>query len=1196
VLPDRGPGKFPAAIDALLGVDGACEDDSTCEAGQMCENGECKDLCDLDDPPELFIPQFSPQATGPYVNFESPQVRPVALTSDGETLLVTNTPAGTLDLFDASNATPAFVASIPVGIDPVTVVFEPGTGDQMAWVANMISDDISIVDVANRKVVEILSVGDEPVNIVFANGHAFVIVQGRGDSANFDSTHPEQGFVVVVNTSTRQIVGETFLALDTPRAAAYDPLNNQLLVAALHSGNSTTTIGAFLVLLKDLPIPANPTNCEETCDCDCVGSNVLEVARDFSLTAPFLAGDPVLGPNYPDVHDDPAFPLSAPLVHRIVPDIGGAWQDILDVLVDGNGTPLPGVAEQMTDELNLVSVDNANDIIEIMNENLRPQRADRDIVVVDVSDPTVSPLPLVEELAGHGTTLTGMARNPANGRVFVSNMEPHNLTRLEPNLKGVFLDNEILVFGPPLPDRSLLNRVDLVIDAEPAGDPGAIDAVAFGSSLANPLDVVFDPEANVGYVLALGPGRVGALDGTTGTVLGRVDVGRGPRGLALDADRNRLFVINRTDMSLMTVDVADPNSMAVTSVTRLFNPEPINVTAGRHFLYGTEFSMKNDVSCASCHIDGDKDAEIWDLGNPAGPVEAGPPNMADPSNHPLKGPMATQTLKGMASHLPLHWRGDKVLFQDFNAAFEGLLGGSQLDPSDMDLYNDFIMTVVFPPNPYYNRDGKFLEGDEALKGGCQFVTRCDPCHQLIHDGSFPTPDGDGGIDLSGINLQKTLITQMRDLHSKFPEEPTTHDWREGKYFEGEFVGHPMEAFLRAFGGFTQQQRDEMIAFVTAFQANVSPATGWQVMTVGQANRFEVDQALLIMLVHHSPNAVLPSQNDIVAHVHTGGSTTGYYLVSDDPPMFQSDTNSQVTADDLFDSIAATDSMVLMAVPSGSGQRIGIDSDIDCLSNGLDAEPTASNKFDSNGDGFVDEIDFVALVTCAGGGVSVPAYCALFDDDCDGSFNDVDFQAFFSAYEGDLVDCNTNGSIDLLDILDGTSVDNDVNAIPDECPAPHPRASGSRYISIQTTGNQPLAIQISDPSGCFVRYVGEDGSLRNVPVFKTPEQWLSISAFGRRMVPLHRYQVRVETEGGMLSAAVHETTWRWGDVDGNSLVNLADILFAADAFVGATSPVTLEGADQYGPTGAPDQLITLDDLLATLDAFAGRSFPGLEPCE
>jgi CxxC motif-containing protein (DUF1111 family) len=59
-------------------------------------------------------------------------------------------------------------------------------------------------------------------------------------------------------------------------------------------------------------------------------------------------------------------------------------------------------------------------------------------------------------------------------------------------------------------------------------------------------------------------------------------------------------------------------------------------------------------------------------------------------------------------------------------------------------------------------------------------------------------------------------------------------------------------------------------------------------------------------------------------------------------------------------------------------------------------------------------------------------CAISDVDQDGDVDLDDFGSFLLAYEGRRRDCNSNGIIDLQDILVGTSVDADNNGIPDSC--------------------------------------------------------------------------------------------------------------------------------------------------------------------
>src|SRR6185295_16688295 len=141
------------------------------------------------------------------------------------------------------------------------------------------------------------------------------------------------------------------------------------------------------------------------------------------------------------------------------------------------------------------------------------------------------------------------------------------------------------------------------------------------------------------------------------------------------------------------------------------------VVTGRRFLYDAAFSSSHgDSSCASCHVYGDLDSLAWDLGNPDGQVAVDPGPFAvpllnpftgrfvDPVVHPMKGPMTTQSLRGLANHGPMHWRGDRTggneapsiqpdsgafderaAFRTFQAGFTNLLGRSTTIPvADME--------------------------------------------------------------------------------------------------------------------------------------------------------------------------------------------------------------------------------------------------------------------------------------------------------------------------------------------------------------------------------------------------------------------------------------------------------------------------------------------------------------------------------
>src|SRR6185503_10552838 len=108
-----------------------------------------------------------------FVHFESAHVHPLAMTPDGTRLLAVNTPDNRLAVFDLTGATPVRIAEVPVGLEPVSVAARTNSE---AWVVNNLSDDVSIVDLATMNVRATLRVGDEPNDVVFAAGRAYVSV------------------------------------------------------------------------------------------------------------------------------------------------------------------------------------------------------------------------------------------------------------------------------------------------------------------------------------------------------------------------------------------------------------------------------------------------------------------------------------------------------------------------------------------------------------------------------------------------------------------------------------------------------------------------------------------------------------------------------------------------------------------------------------------------------------------------------------------------------------------------------------------------------------------------------------------------------------------------------------------------------------------------------------------------------------
>lgn len=1030
-----GGAGHPTALTPIPGHPSAADMDMVQNLAAGSAVGEIVAASTSGLPPwfEIDAALLAPLASGEFVNFESPAVNPIEVSVDGQRVFAVNTPNNSLVVIDATDRLTK-LAEIFVGLEPVSLKIQPETDANIVWVANIISDTIAVVDVSLARVISVIDVGDEPVNIVFdpSGSFAFVVIQGSpfvpDSAAPTGSPFVELGHLVTIDTSTHQVVSSTFLDCNTPRAVVYDPLSEQIVVAAHHSGNNTSLAGISVELQFAMPTPTNPAPIvpvpveaqpclqPDPCTsngCQCVIMPNLWVAQQFSATSSTFDPTPGTMSELSPWPDDLGT-TGAPLVPRIVRDDTGDWFDITQgILTDGNGNPDPAMVLLMNQEFGIL---NADEVIRHMASDAK-DTLDNDLIVLDASNPAGSVgvgLPIVNIVSNVGTTLNGMAQNPVTGDLFVSNMEALNDVRHEPNLRGHFIDHMIEVVSDYALLPPTITSADLHEGIPNFHDVSGPNALAKELSLANPNAVAFHDSGTWAVVTALGTDRIGILNGFTGRVLGRLDVPSGPRGLAIDSAANRIYVLSRHAMTVTAVSIGTLDAPTTDDSLELFNPEPRHVRDGRKFHYSTKFSHNSAHSCDSCHPNGDFDRLAWDLGAFGMANQPGPPNLPGLFNHPLKGPMVTQSLRGLDRHEPLHWRGDKPIFQDFNGAFDGLLGGAELPPEDIDAFNAFIKTVVYRPNPYFKRTNAFKE-PRALDGLVPYITSCNPCHQMIpalgnpigHDGSAFTTNGDSGIVATGFFAQLQIITQMRGLHKKFIGDTyngfgLVHDGRE----EREENAHPLQTFLNEFfpeslSNITPEDQLDMIAAMNAFPSNVMNVVGWQVLIDSTASSVLALADLDVMVAQYQK---VPSHCDIVAKGTVASAQRGYWLVEVDDiqqRVFMSDTGEFITQSALIASLETGDSLIFTAVPPGSGKRIGIDQDTDGLLDGNDPMAQHDNTGDFDVDGDVDLLDYAKLQLCFSttGGSSVPSDCILGDANEDNDVDIFDYQEIYPLLTG-----------------------------------------------------------------------------------------------------------------------------------------------------------------------------------------------------
>lgn len=985
-------------------------------------------------PGELEIPAdlLAPLAQGEYVNFESPNIHPIAVSSDGNTVFAVNTPNNSLVVLSTAGGLHK-LDEIFVGLDPVSLEIQPGTEDAIVWVANHISDTVAVVDTQAGKVMDVINVGDEPVYILFdpTGAFAFVVIQGSpytpDNAAPTNSPFVELGHLVTIDTATRQVVSNTYLDCNTPRAAVYDAATQQIVVAAHHSGNNTTLAGTPVELHYATPTPTDPpplvgipsgargclapNPCTDSNGCVCRMIPSLWVAQQFSATAGIF--DPTPGEmSELSPWPDDAGSNAAPLVPRIVRDNAGDWYEITrSILTDEAGLPKSDMVALMNSELGII---NAAEVITHMYQDAK-DTVDHDLIVLDASAPGASAgvgLPITRFIGNVGTTLNGIAQNPVTRDLFVANLQANNTVRQAVNLNGRFLDHVIEIVADYDQPAPIIMHADLHYGIPNFDDVSGPNPNAWQKSLAHPHAIAFHGNGLWAVVTSLGMDRIGIVNGLTGRVLGRLDVPPGPRGLAVDSVANRVYVLSRHAMTVTAVDVSAPSAPQIIDRLALFNPEPRRIREGRRFHYSAKFSHNGGHSCDSCHPDTDFDRLAWDLGSNGIAHQPGPPNLPEAVNHPLKGPMVTQSLRGLDRHEPLHWRGDKPVFQDFNEAFRNLLGGEELAAEEMDAFNGFIKSVLYRPNPYFKRTNAFKE-PRAVNGLVTYLTFCNACHQMIpdlgnplgHDGAAFTTNGDAGISAAAFFGQFQLVTQMRGLHKKFIGDyyngfGMIHDGRE----ERESNAHPLQTFLNEFfpetlTGITLEDQLDMIAAMNAFPSNVMNVVGWEVVVKTPV----LAPALSNLDVMVAQYLKVPSHCDIIAKASIGGVQRGYWLIEAEAGVrtFLSDQGEQISQDELLALLQPDDVLIFTAVPPGSGKRIGIDQDTDGIPDGLDPMPQHDNTGDFDLDGDVDLLDAAALQACfsSPSGFSVPADCALGDANEDGNVDLADYRQVQALHSG-----------------------------------------------------------------------------------------------------------------------------------------------------------------------------------------------------
>lgn len=768
---------------------------------------------------------------------EARHTHPIGLTPDGTRLLAVDSVNAKLSVFDVTGVSaPVRVADIPTGLEPVSV--RARTNDEV-WVVNELSDSVSVISLSQGVVLATLSAVDEPADVVFAQGKAFVTCARSNSLRIFDAI-------------TRSLITTVALEGLYPRALTTSADGSKVYAAFFDSGNGTTILPKNAAPAQ--PAPTNPN---------------LPPPPQTALIVP----------------------ASDPRVSHVT--------------------------------------------------------LDQDIVEIDAVTHSI-----LGYASGVGTTLFDLAFQPGSGDLWVGNTESFNLIRHEPNLRGRFAQNRVTRIAA---GTGQVTAFDLNpgIDYQTLPNP-----VAQATALAQPTALAFSSDGNTLWIAAFASDRIAKLNAEDASVQSRVDLRtgvdtssaamRGPRGVVLDEAGQRLFVLNKLSH---TISVISTDTLGVTHEIPIsvFNPTPVSVKAGQGYLFDARLSGNGTVSCGTCHFDADRDGLAWDLGDPGGEMmtvlganlSVHDSTLRPRVMHPMKGPMTTQTLRGMQDGAPFHWRGDRANIAAFNPTFDLLMGGQQIDAEDMADLTSYLQSIVNHPNPNRNNDrslptsfgnGNPVTGRDLYNNHNK--SHCAVCHVL--------PKGtDNNIDLpQEVGASQPLKTPpLRTVYQRMFYNPRAG----AESLSGFGMLHDGTGFVLpivhpyVLDNLDLAELKHVTAFLQCFDTGVAPAVGIST-TVDASNRNSSSVTTVISLLE-ARAATDPADCDLIVRGKVGGQDRSYQF-SPVPKTYRSEKTADgaLSRAALLALLTGNDSVTFVGTLPGAGPRLSVDEDEDGFLNGDDPNP------------------------------------------------------------------------------------------------------------------------------------------------------------------------------------------------------------------------------------------------------------------
>jgi YVTN family beta-propeller protein len=463
------------------------------------------------------------------------------------------------------------------------------------FVANTPADTVDVIDARTRSLVARVNVGINPVSVaVRPDGREVWVANHISDSVSVIDADPASPTHLQVIATVQDFDAATKATrFDEPVGVAF--AGNEKAYVALSSENQIAVIDMRRrVVIKRLDIPAQDPR-------------AIVVRGDRLYVIPFESGNQTQ--------------LSG----------GGRGMKL-----DGDRVTFDAWAHSIATN-NVLSIGHVTDIVK------HPKVPDRDLFVFDTATDT-----LIETVNTLGTLLYGLAVD-SRGRVFIAQTDARNEVNGRAGTKKHGLAE--------MENRAFLNRITRVSFKDGRAEkPEFIDLEPLppqhpekGMALATPFAIEVSGDDATLVVSAAGSDKLFTVDVSSGKVLGRVEVGAVPEGIALecadDGKPSRAWVLNAAANTVSVVDLSSANRPQVLDTILLQDPTHPLVKRGRIAFETARASTTETFSCASCHPNGHTDQLLWVLQTPV--VTGGNQIM----------PRSTMPVRGLRDTEPYHWDG-----------------------------------------------------------------------------------------------------------------------------------------------------------------------------------------------------------------------------------------------------------------------------------------------------------------------------------------------------------------------------------------------------------------------------------------------------------------------------------------------------------------------------------------------------------